>query len=107
MTKISDYQTIIGDKLKDLDIGLLILNAGWAEGGPFEWCSNQIIEDHITINVLHEVYTTKVLCSQMVKRYDDTGLKSGMIFVSSGLGCQPVAGMITYSAAKCFMSFLA
>ena len=66
MTKISDYQEIIGDQLKEIDIGLLILNAGWGEFEPFEWVSNDIIEQHVTINVLHEVYTTKVLCSQMI-----------------------------------------
>jgi len=42
----------------------------------------------------------------MIKRFQDTGRKSGMIFVSSVLGEMPVAGAITYSAAKGFMSFL-
>lgn len=44
MTTIDHYQEIIGDTLKGIDIGVLILNAGWVEFGPFEWVSNNSIE---------------------------------------------------------------
>jgi len=46
-----------------MDIGVLVLNAGFMELGPFEWVSNECIEKHVMINVLHEIYTAKVLCS--------------------------------------------
>ena len=35
-TTIKDYQELIGDKLKDIDIGMLFLNAGYIEVGPFK-----------------------------------------------------------------------
>ena len=40
MTTIQEYQEMIGDKLKNIDIGLLVLNAGFMEFAPFEWSSN-------------------------------------------------------------------
>jgi 17beta-estradiol 17-dehydrogenase / very-long-chain 3-oxoacyl-CoA reductase len=35
LTRYSDYQAI-ADQLRDIDIGLLILNAGWTLMGPFK-----------------------------------------------------------------------
>jgi short-subunit dehydrogenase len=107
MSTIQEYKEAIADKLTDIDIGMLILNAGWAEFGPFEWVSNEIIEDHIRINLLHVVYTAKVLASKMINRFDVHKQKCGMAIVSSGLGLNPIAGCIAYSASKGFVSFLA
>ena len=36
MFGIEEYAEVLTEPLKDLDIGLLILNAGWAQAGPFE-----------------------------------------------------------------------
>lgn len=33
---INDYQTKIAEKLKDIDIGMLFLNAGYGHGGAFD-----------------------------------------------------------------------
>ena len=41
MLTIENYQKIIGEPLKDLDIGFLALNAGWAQMGPFSWVSEE------------------------------------------------------------------
>ena len=35
MMRIEDYQNKIGDKVKDLDISMLFLNAGYAQIGAF------------------------------------------------------------------------
>lgn len=37
MLTIQDYQDTLVEPLKDLDIGVLVLNAGWVQMGPFEW----------------------------------------------------------------------
>lgn len=38
---IEQYRTAIGDKLKDLDVGVLVLNAGYADTGPF-WVKDDV-----------------------------------------------------------------
>lgn len=63
MPSIKDYKEIIGNKLAQIDIGLLVLNAGWSEFGPFEWLSDEMVEDHIRINLLQVIYTSKVLAT--------------------------------------------
>ncbi len=40
---------------------------------------------------------------QLLKRKE----RSGVLITSSGLGCKPVSGIITYSATKSFVSFIA
>lgn len=35
LTQISDYRTQIAEKLKDIDIAMLYLNAGFAQIGPY------------------------------------------------------------------------
>lgn len=41
---IKDYEEIIAKALKNVDIAMLFLNAGWAYAGGFAQISNQQIE---------------------------------------------------------------
>jgi len=62
----------------------------------------------VTINTLHVIYTTKLLLPQLVDRCkSEPSKKSAVLVVSSGLGSRPVAGTLTYSCTKSFVSFLA
>ncbi len=101
LTKYSDYQAI-AEQLKDIDIGLLILNAGWAVMGPFKDLTPLEIEQTVTINALHPIYLCKALLPSLLSRTK----RSGIIITSSGLGSVAVPGIITYSASKSFSSFL-
>ena len=92
----------MAEQVKDIDVGILILNAGMALMGPFIDLTPQEIEQTVTINALHPVYLCKALLSQMYSRKS----RSGIIITSSGLGSVPVPGVISYSMAKSFSSFL-
>ena len=70
--------------------------------GPFKDLTPLEIEQTVTINALHPVYLTKALLNQMLSRKK----RSGIVITSSGLGSTPVPGIITYSMAKSFASFL-
>jgi len=35
LKRISEYKEAIADKISHLNVGVLVLNAGWAEGGAF------------------------------------------------------------------------
>ena len=63
MHTIQDYEEALVEPLKDLDIGILILNAGWAQMGPFEMLTNEEVQRHMTMNILHVIYSAKVLTS--------------------------------------------
>ncbi len=43
----------------------------------------------------------------MLERHEKTKVKGAMVVTSSGLGARPMAGTLTYSAAKSFSSFVA
>lgn len=61
MLKIEDYQTIIADKVKDLDIGVLICCAGVSFKNFYHEESDQAIQDTCVVNSLQPAYLTKVL----------------------------------------------
>jgi len=103
---IEDYKTQIGDQLRFLDIAMLFLNAGVSHVGAFADITNQEVQEMVSVNALQPIYCAKVLLPIMLKRAN-RGQRSAIVVTSSGLGGRPVAGTITYSAAKAFSSFLA
>ena len=107
MFKIEDYEAALKEPLASLDIGLLILNAGWATMGPFEQLTNEEVQRTININILHVAYCAKVLATQLVSRFEITGKKTGLIITSSQVGLAPTAGTIAYSCGKAFDHYLA
>jgi len=58
---IKEYKELIADKVRDIDIGMLFLNAGTIVCGPFKDLYPEHIENSVTINALQPMYTTKVL----------------------------------------------
>ena len=60
MTRIDDYEHI-AEKLKGIDIAMLLLNAGSSCVGPFIDLRPEEVETTITINALHPIYLCKVL----------------------------------------------
>jgi short-subunit dehydrogenase len=51
--------------VKDIDVAMLFLNAGWSKLSKFENLSETEVEAIVTINALQPVYLTKVLLGQM------------------------------------------
>lgn len=100
MTKISDFEPL-AEKLKNIDIGILILNAGNSILGPLIDQTPEEIEMTVTINALHPTYLCKVLLDKMLNRKK----RSGIIITTSQMGSFPAAGFIPYSAAKAFSCF--
>lgn len=44
---LDEYKTEIADKLQDLDVAILVINAGFAQGGPFLEIDDHEIEMHM------------------------------------------------------------
>ena len=52
LSSITQYQEIIGDKLKGIDIGVLILNAGITTPGPLDKIDKEWVETTVSVNAL-------------------------------------------------------
>lgn len=102
-----EYETVVADPLKDLDIGILIVNAGMMTAGFVEQLSLAEVQTMVSVNVCHVAYTTKVFVQKMVERFKTTGLKSGLIITSSAGALAPMPGATVYSASKAFDHFVA
>ena len=62
MTTVAQYRELVQTKLGDIDIALLVLNAGVMQTGVyFELNTDREIESTMAINGLHVVYLAKVL----------------------------------------------
>jgi len=48
---IQDYKDTIESKLRDLDVSMLILNAGMMQPGPFERQDDSVVTNLVTCNV--------------------------------------------------------
>ena len=68
MTRIQQYQTTIADKLQDIDIAMLVLNAGVGQVGAFADIPAERLEHVMNINSVHPMYTAKVLVNQLLNR---------------------------------------
>ena len=69
--------------------------------------TNEEVQRHMNINILHVAYTAKVLATQLTSRFEKKGKKAALIITSSGLGLFPCAGCISYSCGKAFDHYLA
>lgn len=102
---IEDYRTAISEKVKDLDVGVLVLNAGYVQQGPYAELYDSEVERHMTTNILHVAYTTKAMVGQLLERFETKGAKSAIVVVSSIMSTAPYSGLIPYSSSKIFASY--
>lgn len=99
---IKDYEELIGDRLAEIDIAMLFLNAGFAQVGAFHDITQNEVEQQVTVNALQPAYTYKVLVDYMLAR----PVKSGVVIVSSQACNAPLPGLVTYSCTKTFVNVL-
>ena len=107
LTSMEQYQTVIGDKVKDLDVAVVCLNAGFGNFGPFMDTYIKENDNVFQVNCGHVFYLSTIFTHQLLARKKKTGEKSAIVFTSSGLGARPIAGMLTYSSSKAFVSHFA
>jgi len=61
MFSIEEYHEVIGSKLADLEVGMVVLNAGAANVGLFNNKDDSLIEEVMQINANQVIYLSKVL----------------------------------------------
>lgn len=104
--KIEDYQEQIADKLKDLDVSVLAINAGYNENKAWLSLDNKGIQQSVMLNAVHPAYLAKVMAAQLNARFEKKGEKAAMVFVSSAASMMASPGNLIYSAAKIFTSYI-
>ncbi len=67
MSKYEEYSKVAA-QVADIDIGMLILNAGSLTISKFSILSPQELESQINLNALHVVYLAKALMPQILAR---------------------------------------
>lgn len=100
ITDVAGYNEFCAEKLNQLDIGLLALNAGVWEEGPIDLVDDAKIERTLNINVLHVVYLYKALIKKQMAR----DIKSACLITSSGLAHATWPGLALYCASKALVS---
>ena len=91
----SDAQ--IATALADIEIGLLINNAGAGYAGAFDKQETERLAEMIRLNCVAPVTLTHRLLPRLLERN-----RAGVVFVGSVAGRQPVPFMAVYSATKAF-----
>ena len=85
------------EKTRDLDIGLLVNNAGFGYYGRFVKQDADRFSEMIKLNILSFTLLTRIFSEYFIEKK-----RGGMILVSSLAAFQPTPGMALYGATKGF-----
>ena len=91
----------LADAVADLEIGVLVNNAGFGYAGRFDKLEPERLRDMVTLNCLAPLVLTRRLLPAMRAR--DQG---AVIFTGSVAGCQPLPLHGVYAATKAFDNLL-
>ena len=78
-TTIDKYKELIADKVRDIDVAMVYLNAGYAQPGAFEQVTLNDIQKMVNVNTLQPIYCAKVMTPKLLKRPH----RSAIVVVSS------------------------
>ena len=107
MLTLDDYRNTIESKLRNLDVSMLIINAGMGGPGPFNKNDEDLVSNILTCNMMQCTYLPKLMVNQLNSRFEKTCQKAAMIFVSSISAIRPMPGVALYSSSKIYTSYLA
>lgn len=92
----------VAEAVEDLEVGLLVNNAGVGYAWPFEDSEPERLADMISLNCVTPALLTRLLAPEMIKRRC-----GGIILVGSVLGVIPSPFHTVYGATKAFAIALA
>ena len=88
--------------MSDLDIGLVVINAGVVTDGRFEYTEPEKLQAMLDLNT----YQVGAMMIKFAKRFSQREARSGFIVISSLAGTIPMPGNLVYSATKAFGRYL-
>ena len=84
--KASVYEKIFKEHLSDIDISVLINNAGIGRPGGFEDASDADVHDQLACNTYPVVLLTQQVIKSYKQRYQKFGMRSLLISTASAAG---------------------
>lgn len=100
------YEKIFTDNLSDIDISILVNNAGYAHVGSFTEISDEDVHKQLTCNTYPVALMTHQVLKSFRQRYEKIGKRSLLVSTSSIAGVLPIPFAATYSASKRFVDFM-
>jgi len=97
-----EFAERIYDQVNDLDISILVNNAGVGITKRYEVIPIEKIREIVTVNCLSHALITRILLPKLAARTQ----KSAIINISSFASYAPLPGMQLYAASKAFHDFL-
>jgi uncharacterized protein len=91
----------VRDRTADLDVGLLVANAGYGTSGPLHTADSEDERDLLAVNAQAVLDLTQHFAGRLVARG-----RGGMILLSSIVALQGVAGTANYAASKAYVHTL-
>lgn len=104
LTTIDEYRKTVMENIKNIDVAIVVLNAGLTAGGPFGSCDDKKLEQLINCNIGHTTYMIKLFVPLMQERK-----KRSAIVITSALAADHmigIPGMAAYAASKSYSKFL-
>jgi len=99
----ADYEKLVREIPEDMDIGLLVNNAGLGNSGPFKDVDSiSSLQNLVNVNALHPVYMTYAMLNL---RFKARKFRSGVLNVSSVMGRTLMPAFQAYGATKRFLSY--
>ena len=93
--------TTVREQTADLDVGLLVANAGYGTAGPLHAADPALEGDLLAVNALAVLDLTQHYATRLVARR-----RGGIVLVSSIVALQGVAGTANYAASKAYVHTL-
>ncbi len=87
---------------RDMDVGLVVLAAGFGSSGPFAGAALAGELDMIAVNIGAVTHLTHVIGSRLITR-----ARGGIVLFGSIVGWQGVPGQATYAATKAYVQSFA
>eukprot|EP00347_Sterkiella_histriomuscorum_P013612 403364052 len=105
LSEVTTYQGYLdkfGKSFSDIDVGILINNAGIGFSGPYYDMTSKEGESVFSLNCFHPIYLSKLLLNQQINR----AKKSAFMGVSSLMGYHSFPCHLYYSSSKVFVRYL-
>jgi uncharacterized protein len=97
-----DFLPPLAEVTDDLEVGILINNAGYAISGPFVRNDRQADADLVRVNCVAPTLLARHFLAPMVERG-----KGAIVFLSSTISAQPAPFWTSYAASKVFNFYMA
>jgi len=102
----ADLQKGIYDKVKHLDISILVNNAVYAEAKPFEELSLSQVHQMMAYNCYTVTLLTKLFLENFKARWAAKKIRSLIVNTSAGASIAPMPYLQMFSATKIFCNYL-